>query len=202
MGGLNGTGQLARTARLAALSLLLVCLAMGVVHGTTFRPKDFDQLVVEAEQILVGTVTAMQARKEPTGVIVTEVTFANPRIVKGPDVGATTLTVLGGTVGLETLKVGGVPSFQMGMRYLVFMAGNGAAIFPVVGGDQGLFQVMQDPASGADLLLNAYGAPVQSQSVRQAMRPSRGQQSGALPPPAPILLDEFLHAVMERLQHQ
>jgi hypothetical protein len=192
----------AKTSPLIVSALLLITLATGLAHGTTFRPKDFDQLVGEAEQIFVGTVTTTQSRKKPTGGILTEVTFGNLRMVKGSDAGTITLEVMGGTVGKETLQVSGVPVFRMGMRYLVFMAGNGTAIFPVVGGNQGVFQVTQDQASGADVILDAYGASVRSPSIQRAIgRGVEVQAEAMLARPAPILLDTFLQAVTDRLRH-
>jgi len=201
--GLRETVRPAKAGQLIVSALLLITLGTGLAHGTTFPPKDFDQLVGEAEQIFVGTVTGTQSRKKPTGGIVTDVTFGNLRMVKGSDAGTITLEALGGTVGRETLRVAGVPVFQMGMRYLVFMAGNGTTIFPVVGGHQGVFQVTQDQASGAEVVLDANGGPIRSSSVQRAIGRGVGvQREVRLAAPAPIPLDTFVQAITDRLRHR
>ena len=56
--------------------------------------------------------------------------------------------MLGGSVGTDRLAVAGAPTFKRGVRYLVFINGNGTVMFPLVGGDQGIFQIRADPLSG------------------------------------------------------
>ena len=81
---------------------------------------------------------ALQAGSEP---LITDITLTDLQIVKGDHHGDTyVLRVLGGTVGEETIIVGGAPRFTRGGRkYLLFIKGNGMAMFPMVGADQGMF---------------------------------------------------------------
>jgi hypothetical protein len=126
-----------------------------------FIVKGFEQLVAEADDIFVGTVTAVPARRLPGGAIVTDVNFSALQVMKGaPDRGALSLQMLGGTLDGETERLSGVPQFAPGVRYLVFSKGNGRLILPLVGGTSGLFRVARDPTTGEELVLDAEGRPV------------------------------------------
>ena len=177
MTNLRRIGTILRSAVTVLAVLLAIPMAPG--FGASFAPKEFDQLVGEADEIFVGTASEASSRKLGTGAIVTDVTFRNLRVVKGnASAGETTIMVLGGTVGAETLALRGVPKFQVGITYLIFVQGNGSTIFPVVGGHQGLFQIRRDPASGRELVYNASGlAPtgVTLEDFLQAIRNRLGQ---------------------------
>ncbi len=182
------------------LSVFLLAIAVGTVYATAFQPKDFGQMVSEAEQIFIGTVTGIQAHKLGTGAIVSQVSFGNLQIIKGPIAETITLQMLGGTVDGETLRVAGLPTFHGGVRYLVFMAGNGSAIFPVVGGPQGVFQVQLDPTTGQDVVVGGSGAPVQDPSLVPPRSAQGANPSEATPvTPVPIPLNTFLQEIRNRL---
>lgn len=184
---------------------IFVMLAVSVLapksgFGISFDPKEFDQLVAEAEQIFVGTVTGTTSRKLPAGAIVTDVIFTSLQLLKGSTSNTEiSLMVLGGTVGAETVEVSGMPRFQTGITYLVFSQGNGTTIFPVVGGDQGMFQIKLNPVTGENILLNSRGMPVVSQSVLHAVAAVAAPLQDAQPVPPPIPLEVFLQAVRSRL---
>ena len=128
--------------------------------STTFEERDFNALVSEADQIVIGTVAAKVARRTGDREIVTDFRFEDLKVVKGTVPSASlTLTMLGGTVGTETLAVAGAPTFQRGVRYLVFVSGNGSVMFPVVGGHQGIFQLRKDGASGVSRVHDHAGRP-------------------------------------------
>jgi hypothetical protein len=179
--------------------LLVLTTPAGLVWGDSFIQKNFHQLVVEAEQIFVGTVTASQSRKLPTGAIVTDVTFSSLRVLKGSEApGDIVLTVLGGSVDGETLKVGGFPEFRLGVTYLIFSKDNGTAIFPVVGGAQGMFQIKRDPTTGEELVLDAHGMAITSPTVTDAISTS-APTPGLLQRASPVTLDAFVRAIKNRL---
>jgi hypothetical protein len=168
--------------------------------GDSFAQKDFDQLVAEAEQIFVGTVAATQSRKLETGAIVTDVTFLSPQPLKGSKVsGDIVFRLLGGSVDGETLKPAGFPEFQPGATYVVFCKGNGTRIFPVVGGNQGLFQVKKDSTTGQDLVFDAYGMPITSQPLTEAVSAAPRAEGGPLPTQSLVTLDRFLRAITDRM---
>ena len=139
------------------LSALLVA---DFAVSITFEARDFNALVHEADQIVIGTVAAKDARRTGDREIVTDFRFDDLKIVKGAVPSTSlTLTMLGGTVGSETLAVAGAPTFQRGVRYLIFVTGNGSVMFPVVGGHQGIFQLRKDGASGVSRVHDHAGRP-------------------------------------------
>lgn len=173
--------------------VMAVFLAVSAMPGlaASFEPKKFDQLVAEADEIFIGTATAAVPRKLAAGGIVTDVTFTNLQVLKGNTANtAITLMTMGGTVGGETFEIRGMPKFQIEIIYLVFAQGNGTTIFPVVGGDQGMFQIKPDAVTGASLVFNSRGMPIVSPSVLQAV---------SLQAPSSVPLAVFLQAVRSRL---
>jgi hypothetical protein len=147
------------------LSGLLIFGFAGTADAITFATKDFETLVAEAEQIVVGRVTGASSQKLSSGTIVTDIVFALDRVLKGASAPTFVLRVVGGTVGPETLDLPGVPKFRPGARYVVFVKGNGRTVFPVVGGSRGVFQVVPDAKRGVDVVVDAYGAPLTTVSV-------------------------------------
>jgi len=182
---------------------VLLSTAFLLVHGIipssahTFRDKNFDALVMEADQILVGTVASAVGRKLPNGAIVTDIALSGVETMKGPAVSETVLTVLGGTVGEETLELTGLPTFELTARYLIFLKDDGRAIFPVVGGDHGLFHVEKDHASGEDIVLDAYGRPLATS--RRAELPQDPSVPNVLVQPG-VPLRVLRKAILIRLQ--
>ena len=133
----------------------------GSASATTFEPRDFDALSLEAEQIVIGTARTAVSRRSGVREIVTDYRFDNLEIVKGRVPGASlTLTLLGGTVGADSLTVVGAPTFKSGVRYLVFVSGKCSVMFPRVGGQQGIFQLRTDKASGVAGVHDYAGRPV------------------------------------------
>ena len=161
----------------AILAVLSLTAARADAHSFVF--KDWEALVAEAEEIFAGQVTATRSFELPGGLIATDVVFARPRVLKGPDGGPLTLRVFGGTVGAVTLKLSGIPRFERGLTYVVFARGNGSDVFPVVGGTYGLFQIRRDPASGQDLVVGARGETLWS---------------------VPVSADAFLEAIEEEVR--
>lgn len=68
------------------------------------------------------------------------------------------LRVAGGSDGQVKVVVHGMPTFEMGQRYIVFLRpGFERAGDPLVGVDQGYFRVLRDAERNQDVLLNAKG---------------------------------------------
>ena len=133
--------------------VLILCVCGTLVTSTagavSFETRDFDALAAEADQVVIGTAVATNSRRTGTREIVTDYRFNNLEIVKGTVLTTSlTLTMLGGTIGTEALTVAGAPTFQKGVRYLVFIAGNGTVMFPLVGGQQGIFQIRKEASTG------------------------------------------------------
>src|SRR5262249_45097090 len=96
--GLQWSQGMMRSARFA--SLVMVALLVGQARlavADSFLPKDFSQLVAEAEEIFIGTLTGTSSSRLPTGAIVTDLTFSDVKVLKGGTSGdERTVRILGG----------------------------------------------------------------------------------------------------------
>jgi hypothetical protein len=186
-----------RVVALAAsvMVILLGPLASGCgVGAASFVEKTFDQLVGEADDIVVGTVESAAGRRTASGAIVTDVALTVHVSVKGQAMERLVLQVLGGTVGAATLEVVGSPRFVVGQTYVIFAADNGRVILPLVGGDQGLFQVRRDVRTGEALVFTADGRPVRVATT------STGRLEFGAAYGTPATLRSFLSAIVARLE--
>ena len=146
-----------RIAPIAVCILLLSAPALALIAV----PKNFDQLVSEAETILVGTVEGKKGHRLSTGAIISYITLENIEVVKGEHLEQVyTLQILGGTVGEEHFVIAGAPAFEVGGTYLLFIKGNGTVMFPLVGVDHGKFHIRQDPDRKTQILYDAKGQVV------------------------------------------
>jgi hypothetical protein len=186
---------------LLAFLVPVLLLLNGQARAATFAEKNLTQLVTEAEQIFVGTVSALQSRKLPSGAIVTDVRLSDLQLIKGSNQGADiVLLVLGGEVDGLRLEIPGLPQFQPGVRYLVFSLGNGKDMFPVVGGPGGLFQIQSGAAAGSSIVLSASGMPL-APGIRAEVLAGTSQPAQDTPQ-SPLTLEQFLAAVKARLGPQ
>ena len=138
---------------LAALALLLCTPA----HGLSVVARSFDELVQRADLILVGTVSEVHSEFAAGGLdqntIFSYVSFNDLQVVKGQAAGEPyVLRVPGGVVGRFAQDYPGVPTFQTGRRYLVFIRGNHHDFFPVVGINQGVFRILSN-AQGQQIVI-------------------------------------------------
>ena len=146
---------------LAALALALAPLtrAMSIV------PPTFDELVAESDTVIRGTVTAVRAEEfdSPQGRGVrTLVTLRVERTLKGAPADTITLTLLGGRVGQHSLRIAGMPTFDMGRRQLVFVARNGQVMCPLIGAGHGRYHVVTDAATQREYLTRDNSVPLTS----------------------------------------
>ena len=130
------------------------CLAMQV-H------KPFVEVVHEASDIFIGTVTEISPRPGERGrMVFTDVTFENLNAVKSSRANllsksaSLTLSFAGGTWGDRTVRVSDVPTLRTGERYVLFVENRETPVpSPLVGANQGLFRVVRDEATGREYVL-------------------------------------------------
>lgn len=132
---------------LALIGMSLLCARPG--YATTVPYKSFDQLVREAEGIIVGTVQQVESSYDPTQEIYTFVTLGQLSVLHGSYHQPTfVLRLKGGQVDQDILTVHGSPRLRPKDRVVLFVRGNGRAIVPVVGWTQGVFRILADAATG------------------------------------------------------
>ena len=147
-----------------AVLALLAGLALGVpsARASTVEPLTFSQVVVGAEFIAVGTVSAITETWDAERELpFTEVTFSTLEGLKGEVGTELTLQFVGGAApdGL-TLAIAGMPQFVVGDRAVVFAAGNGTQVCPLVGWEQGLYRLFYDAGQDAFTVADHAGQPV------------------------------------------
>lgn len=149
---------------LRSLSFLALVLILCCNTASAEQLKlSFAEVTQTADIIFIGTVNQQRARmNDKRTMIFTDVTFEDIQIIhvtaRARQSGATTirLTYAGGQVGEVAVDVSDTPRFTDGGRYLIFMLDDGQTYStPLVGGSQGLFEVVRDAASGQDYVLTA-----------------------------------------------
>ena len=119
------------------------------VHATTLLYRNIDNLVDEAEGIVIGTVTKTVSTYGRENVIYTFVNIEDIEAIKGRVVGRNlVLRFEGGRMSGEIYELAGAPKFQTGDKVMLFIHGNGRYSIPLVGWTQGVFRIVNDPLSG------------------------------------------------------
>jgi hypothetical protein len=82
--------------------------------------------------------------------IVTRVIFQVDAVYHGSASSTTSIDIVGGTIDNETLTVSDTPTFNIGDRDVLFIAGNQLRGNPIVGATAGRFRVVRNEVSGVD----------------------------------------------------
>jgi len=177
-----------------ALSFLLLTMGAATASAIVAVDRDFPELVERAEQIVIGTVTEIRVDDSLEGGPYTFVTLDELSVLKG-DVGATlTLRFFGGASGDTVVRVSDMPRFEPGERVVLFVAGNGEVICPLVGVWQGRFRVGVDAGSGVETVADHAGRPLLGRSGRR-LRHADGKRSAS----GALTLDAFRQLVADEI---
>jgi hypothetical protein len=190
----------------AAIVLAAVSAVAVQLGATTLVQKNFDDLVTEADAIVVGTVSEAQAVYAADKRINTLVTLSDLQVLHGRYEG-TSLTVQlpGGSIENDVMFVHGSPRLAAKERVVLFLRGNGRETVPVVGWTQGVFRIERDAKTGrqkvtdhernpvlavrgSDVVRQQINAPeatiVADPAKAQGVRGGGGKQDGAGSPAA------------------
>ena len=163
----------------------------------TIMPRTFTELVGLADWVLIGTVTqvtsAVEAKRER---IYTYVTLADLEVIKGEWHDTEyVLRVSGGVVDQQAEVYPGLPQFETGKRYILFIQGNFSALFPVVGLHQGVFRVEWDAARQQTVVW-----PLADQAPARARGGSSlGQPQESMLPVAGVTVEAFVQRIHAQL---
>jgi hypothetical protein len=116
-------------------------------------PLSFDELVTRAEHVFLGRVVDLRARWDQHRMgplIVTRVVFQVETVYHGAESSTTSIDIVGGTIDDETLTVSDTPTFKIGDRDVLFIAGNQLRGNPIVGSTAGRFRIVRNDVAGTD----------------------------------------------------
>ncbi|PYR60797.1 MAG: hypothetical protein DMF91_11390 [Acidobacteria bacterium] len=185
------------------ISLFALAALLGLSRTaapTSVVAPTFDELVARAESIFLGRVVALRSTwvdSRAGRAIVTDVTFAIERTVKGTVYAERSLEFLGGTIGDDTLRVSGMPEFHVGDRDVLFVSETGRPVSPLVGFMYGRFRVVRDARTGTELVRTHDGRPLGSvDEVGNRNAPA------TVAPLRTLALDDFLGTVSAKVRVQ
>lgn len=134
----------------ACAQLFVCCFAL---HATTLQRMSL-QRMAQAAQVIVRARCVSNHSLWDSGEIWTETTFTAEETWKAAPTqevpGTFSVRLLGGTIGVLTSHVSGVPRFRPGEDVLVFLQPTTHGDFSVVGWMQGTFRIRRDPHSGEE----------------------------------------------------
>ena len=188
-----------RPTRLAVAALFAALLTPGRAAPTTVAALTFDELLAGADEVFIGQVVGRRSVWEESRSgrsIVTLVTFRVERTLKGAPRIQAMIEFPGGTIGDDTMRVAGVPQFQIGDRDVLFLSDVVRPVSPVVGLMQGRFRIIRDPGSGVDTVRTFGGDAIAS--LDDLGRPAVRRPG----PRASMTLGEFVARVAERMARQ
>lgn len=159
--------------------------------------RDFPDLVQRAEDVVVGTVAEVGNAQKPSGEPITLVTVSDLTVLKGDASDSITLEFYGGPVGDYAVRVPDMPTFKPGERVVLFIAGNGENVCPLVGVWQGSFRVRYDDSRDTEIVTTNGGTPIAG-IVDDRVRPveSGGDGGGAS---TALTLDGFRQMIADEL---
>ncbi len=142
--------------RFGLLTVLAGVAFLAASPARAMHPKlEFDELVHEADLVMVGRVESMVCRRTDNGgAIVTDVSIRVLDLIHRTPLAAATgevvvLTHMGGEFEGVAMAVSGSPKYEIGGEYLLFALHNGELhINPLVGGAQGMFKIVHDEQTG------------------------------------------------------
>lgn len=148
-------------------------LALGLcmsAWATTLKPLSTDDQIRDAAMIFRGRVQSVDVARKATGqgsIIVSTVQFTPLAVYKGDVPAVVKLEFPGGKIGDVEMKVAGIPEFQVGQEYVLFVSGDQSRVCPVVGWSEGSLKVdRQTSAAGQVEVSSTAGGVLDSLNAR------------------------------------
>ena len=149
---------------LAALALPILLPAP--LAATTVIAPSFDRMVDSSDYIVRATVKSIESDWRPnpdkpgSRYIGTRVELEVHEVIKGTPPSPLVLELVGGRVGDKELTIGGAPKFTVGQQSILFVAGNGRRIVPLVGMTHGKYNVRKNKKTGREEVVRSDGQPL------------------------------------------
>lgn len=140
-------------------TVLALALALGLAAAagaTTLIPVTATELTDGADAIVTGTAVYSEVVTSGNGAFpFTYVTFQIHQTFKGRVIGnELTLRLHGGEMENREVVVQGMPRFEVGETYLLFVRNNGQSASPLMGWVQGQMHFGKEPRSGESILVD------------------------------------------------
>ena len=186
------------------LSVLAAFAVAGSAQATTVLPTTLETLIDQSAAAFQGTVLQNRVERDArTGQIVTYTKFKVSEVLKGSVTATHEIKQIGGRLadGSESFNVMGVPRFQEGEEYVVFLNGVSASGFSSpVGLHQGRFSVSRE--GGIAKVGNGRDFKEMAADIPGHRMPPTVQEKLARAPGAvkQLGLDEFKQLVRDRLE--
>lgn len=180
-----------------AAALLAALGAAAPLHALSVAERDFADLVARAEQIVAGTITAIDAGENERGGPMTFVAVDDLTVLKGEVEPPLVLQIHGGMTreGIF-MHVPDMPRFEVGERVVLFVRGNGREFFPLVGVWQGRFDIRHDPERGVAVVERADGTVVTGMEHGRVQSAQRGAEAAR----RALTLEEFRDLIRDELR--
>jgi len=185
--------------------LLAVFLLLSVAspsHALSVRERSFDDLITRADEIIYGKVRHIHS--EPSvNRIFTYIRLTEIITVKGQvdESGGEEylLRMAGGRHGNRLETYPGVPKFEVGQRYIIFVRNNNKTLFPLVGLKQGIFSTRYNALSQKHEVLSEK----QTTSIQRSVSALRSRLNITAPRglEGRISVDSFLDIIRERKEN-
>ena len=190
-----------------AVIIALAFQAPARVQATTVDPPAFATLVEQAEVIFSGEVIGVRSEWLGQGAerqIVSHVSFKILKPMKGNPPANYVLTLLGGTIGEETMEIVGAPKFKKGDRSILFIEHNGTQFIPLVGMMHGHYRITKDAPTGDEVLRKHDDTPLTgTEEIDRLHTKGPFRNAGAADPKAkPMKRADFESAIEQRLRGQ
>lgn len=185
-----------RSLRAAVVAAVVFALfgASSRVEATTIIRMDVAELSDQAELVFTGTAVQRRVERSKDGEPHTFVTFAVHDVLKGWTLERQiALRFTGGETEDGAVSLEGMPQFEQGQTYLLFVHGNGSLFCPVLGWWQGQFQFDRVPGSGKQILVDSAGVPLHGVAQGRFQREERAERHAPAAAEMTVLSEEGVH---------
>jgi hypothetical protein len=152
-----------------ALKVCLFVVALSCdVYATSVRPPNFDELVQQSELIVRGRVLAVASGWQGEGAkrhIVTRVTIAVERTLKGRVDEELVLFFMGGKMGGRRLELVAQPRFEVGDHGVYFVENRLGRVCPLVRLGHGRYRIVSDAVTSRERILRDNFEPLREVSL-------------------------------------
>lgn len=144
---------------------LIFSLFASSSSATTVIAPEFDQLVNRSDYVVRAVVLSSEPELRISGErrrIYTKVEIEVLEVIAGEPPENIVLEFLGGRIGDEELRVGGMPRLRVGSESILFIKDNGRVLCPLYAMNHGLYPVEEEPETKRRYVTRGDKIPLES----------------------------------------